>query len=1163
MTFGAGFGFPRARFPMGAAPTLNMDFAGTAALPPYVTFSRGTNATYVDSLGNIAYAPSNLLTYSEQFDNAVWVKGLMVVTANAAVAPNGSTTADLIDAATETIAVYPTQSVTVANSTTYTLSTYVKEGTAGFLRFRTSVVAGSLSIWYDVVNRTFASAGPGLLGLDSVDVGGGWYRVAVQITYGASDGGSRGISIVPVSSSGGTVAFGTVYLWGAQLNLDGLQPYNSTTVNNLLGYTQDFDNAAWTKSNSFIQTNLLTYSEQFENAAWTKSNSFIQTNQIRNNTMQGAVAGSPGTMPNNWGVSLAGGLTREVVGTGSVEGVTYIDLRVFGTTTNTNLALNLRFDLANQITAATGQAWAESVWVQAIGGSTTGVAYAYLTVVELSSAGVDLAYLSGSTFLPTINTFIRRTHSVTTSNAATAFVAPTLWMGHVGVGAVIDITLRIGLPQLVQGAVPGDVVRTYGTAMPVMYPSPIGTVTADKFVEAVGSVAPFASQSPAFVAGTPYSFTCYAKEDPTSAKRYLMLLLPSGAFGSNIRGVFDLDVGTFTTTGTATVSMENLGNGWWRCRVTATASTTVSSGLQIRLSDVGTGSVSSYTGDGTSGIYIWGAQIVQGATPGDYQATTTAALAVQYRAPDGSLTADKLVEDTATSSHFLQSVSLTAQTGTTYTFSCYAKAAGRSKFELLAYALGLTARGFDLSNGTTFPNTAGLSEPTTSSITLINDGWYRCSVTANGSGVSSTVRAYLNNGSTFSYTGDGTSGIYIWGAQLSDSASLDPYSYNFTTAPTAAAYYGPRFDYDPVTLACKGLLIEEQRTNSIRNNTMQGAVAGSPGTVPTNWGVTNLGLTQTIVGTGTENGITYIDIRLNGTTTGQFGNVRFEPNNSVTASSGQTWTVSSYLKLIAGSLANLSEVGMVLYSFTSAPAFISSSNTGAAVNADLTRFDHVGTLPATTAFVQPAFYFNTTAASGQAIDITLRIGLPQLELGAFATSVIPTTTTAVTRAADVAVIQGANFSNWYNQSEGTLFAEFDVVGYALSGAFPTTTAFSDGTNNNRMLLANANTGGNLYSFYEISTGGVTQVGLYGATGASFGAGTPRKVTGTYMDNNFAFTTQGVSVQTDSLGTVPPANRLNLGVNAVGNGNYLNGHIARIAYYPTRQPDPTLQAITTT
>ena len=65
MTFGAGFGFPRARFPMGAAPTLNMDFAGTAALPPYVTFSRGTNATYVDSLGNIAYAPSNLLTYSE------------------------------------------------------------------------------------------------------------------------------------------------------------------------------------------------------------------------------------------------------------------------------------------------------------------------------------------------------------------------------------------------------------------------------------------------------------------------------------------------------------------------------------------------------------------------------------------------------------------------------------------------------------------------------------------------------------------------------------------------------------------------------------------------------------------------------------------------------------------------------------------------------------------------------------------------------------------------------------------------------------------------------------------------------------------------------------------------------------------------------------------
>jgi hypothetical protein len=74
----------------------------------------------------------------------------------------------------------------------------------------------------------------------------------------------------------------------------------------------------------------------------------------------------------------------------------------------------------------------------------------------------------------------------------------------------------------------------------------------------------------------------------------------------------------------------------------------------------------------------------------------------------------------------------------------------------------------------------------------------------------------------FLYTGDGTSGIYIFGAQLSDSASVDPYVYQPVAAPTSTAYYGPRFDYDPVTLAPKGLLIEEQRTNLLLNTSVLG-----------------------------------------------------------------------------------------------------------------------------------------------------------------------------------------------------------------------------------------------------------------------------------------------------------------------------------------------------
>jgi hypothetical protein len=181
--------------------------------------------------------------------------------------------------------------------------------------------------------------------------------------------------------------------------------------------------------------------------------------------------------------------------------------------------------------------------------------------------------------------------------------------------------------------------------------APDGMLTGDKLVETTGAGSPFTSQSPSLVSGTSYTFTCYAKEDPTSAKRFLMLLLPSAAFGANIRGVFDLGAGTFTNTGATTVSIQNLGNGWWRCSVSAAATSTTAAGLQVRLSNVGNGSISAYTGDGYSGIYIWGAQLEAGAFPTSYIPTvasqvtrsadaasmTGANFSSWYRANEGTL----------------------------------------------------------------------------------------------------------------------------------------------------------------------------------------------------------------------------------------------------------------------------------------------------------------------------------------------------------------------------------------------------------------------------------------------------------------------------------------------------------------------------------------------
>lgn len=178
-------------------------------------------------------------------------------------------------------------------------------------------------------------------------------------------------------------------------------------------------------------------------------------------------------------------------------------------------------------------------------------------------------------------------------------------------------------------------------------------------------------------------------------------------------------------------------------------------------------------------------------------------------APNGLLTADKIVEDTATNSHVIYRA--TGGTGGRTTLSAYAKAAERTFLCFETDAAG-TQTYFNLSTGQL--GTVGAN--VTAAISLVGDGWYRCSITGLLTG-NAYIGPALANGSVV-YTGNGTSGIYLWGAQFSDSASLDPYVANNSTAPSAAAYYGPRLDFDPVSIGtCKGFLVEDQRTNSLLN----------------------------------------------------------------------------------------------------------------------------------------------------------------------------------------------------------------------------------------------------------------------------------------------------------------------------------------------------------
>jgi hypothetical protein len=373
--------------------------------------------------------------------------------------------------------------------------------------------------------------------------------------------------------------------------------------------------------------------------------------------------------------------------------------------------------------------------------------------------------------------------------------------------------------------------------------------------------------------------------------------------------------------------------------------------------------------------------------------------------------------------------------------------------------------------------------------------------------------------------------------------------FNSSGVLTSASNDVARFDYNPATLAPLGLLIEESRTNSIRNNTMVGAVAGTPGTVPTNWSdiPTSNGLSRQIVGVGTQSGINYIDIRYSGTTTAASSTVlQPEPSTQTVAATGQSWTASAWWALAGGSTSGLTIVQRVT-GRSSVGGFLENTDTSVTLTGTLTRYSASRTFTnASTERVSCDFAFSY--ASGAAIDITLRIGLPQLEQGAFATSVIPTTTTALTRAADVASVN--TLTPWFNATEGTIFVE-------ASNAQLGTSLFStdDGTASNRIV-----------TYFNVANSPAFRVVSGGVDQANFSAGTITqnatfKLSTAYATNDFAASLNGAAAVTDTSGTVPSGQTTaRIGSN-VSSANFINGYLRRVSFFPRRLANAELQAIT--
>jgi hypothetical protein len=219
-------------------PTLNLNFARTKALDPRVTFTRASTATFVGSNGLIQTAASgaarfdhdpatgeslgllveeartNLLTYSEQFDNAYWQNNANV-TSNTDTAPDGNLTADTYSS---TGAQLQTSFISITQNTNYTASLFIKKTTgraytAGFyLNYDGGTLYASL---FNTNDGTFSA--PTFASSPTVksDDAGNYWRVSLTANSGSTV--NVRFSLYPNLGTGGAVGTGQQVAWGAQL----------------------------------------------------------------------------------------------------------------------------------------------------------------------------------------------------------------------------------------------------------------------------------------------------------------------------------------------------------------------------------------------------------------------------------------------------------------------------------------------------------------------------------------------------------------------------------------------------------------------------------------------------------------------------------------------------------------------------------------------------------------------------------------------------------------------------------------------------------------------------------------------------------------------------------------------------------------------------------
>jgi hypothetical protein len=359
-------------------------------------------------------------------------------------------------------------------------------------------------------------------------------------------------------------------------------------------------------------------------------------------------------------------------------------------------------------------------------------------------------------------------------------------------------------------------------------------------------------------------------------------------------------------------------------------------------------------------------------------------------------------------------------------------------------------------------------------------------------------------------------------------------------------YRGPRFDHNPTSpFACRGLLIEEGRTNFLLRSEEFDNAYWTPlrASVPTpNTAISpsgSLNADKLVEDTSSNTHMVYRLVNVGVTTPVSF---------SVFAKASER----SWIQLECGD--NFTAGSTAYFNLSNGTIGTVGANATASIQSMGNGWYRCVVVATPTAIANSGFYVNIATANGTrsyAGDGTSGVFLwgAQVEAGSFPTSYIPTTTAPLARSADVCNITGANFTSFYNQSEGTMLTN----AFTPASGDRTVLAADDNTANEMIRLRTEGTN----PFFKVTDGGSDVVAIDAGTVT---ANTAFKLIGAYKVNDFASSINGGSAVTDTTGTIPIVDRMRIG--AGQGGNTMCGCISAIRYFKKRLPDAKLQSLTT-